>query len=278
MERKLVRQGRNALTVTLPAKWLKSKGLGAGKTVHISEGNDLVVSALGAARRSIAIDAREHDKSGIFNLAIAAYIEGYDLLTVRHNNPRAAHDLSQWLIGMVIEENTATKMVLRSIIVVPEDNFDALLRRSMHMLVQQARILVDIAAGKQTEENMKQQERLLDASVLYCLRYLSKYQFSGSHRQFMLCSTIELAADQLSQLAKHIGKQRSLAQLILKHVEEYAAGLFAHDVKKLTNSLRSFRNSVGNRTFAEGIAASLIEILHNYVGYLAGELTQTPGE
>jgi len=47
MERKLVKQGRNALTVTLPAKWLKFRRLEAGDSVFFDEKDDgILISSL----------------------------------------------------------------------------------------------------------------------------------------------------------------------------------------------------------------------------------------
>ena len=37
MRRKLVKQGVNALTVTLPAKWIEKKGLKAGDEIDVVE-------------------------------------------------------------------------------------------------------------------------------------------------------------------------------------------------------------------------------------------------
>ncbi|MGV8169112.1 MAG: AbrB/MazE/SpoVT family DNA-binding domain-containing protein, partial [Candidatus Nanoarchaeia archaeon] len=58
MERKLVKQGQNALTVTLPAKWLKQKGLKAGGSVFLEvENNSVVVkSSVKSQKKEMTID------------------------------------------------------------------------------------------------------------------------------------------------------------------------------------------------------------------------------
>jgi antitoxin component of MazEF toxin-antitoxin module len=46
MIRKLVKQGDNALTVTLPAHWIKDQGLKTGNEVHLQEiGRNIEISA-----------------------------------------------------------------------------------------------------------------------------------------------------------------------------------------------------------------------------------------
>src|SRR3989344_5197776 len=121
MERKLVKQGRNALTVTLPARWLQDKGLKAGESVFINERDkDLVVSSkLGATKTEITLNLNGYDKTMIFHLVIAKYIEGYDTIILLHGNPPGLLEISKSLLGMIVEEHTHTRTLFKSIIAVP---------------------------------------------------------------------------------------------------------------------------------------------------------------
>jgi phosphate uptake regulator len=272
MERKLVKQGRNALTVTLPAKWLQSKGLVAGDSVFITENNrELIIGAqLSAASLSTTIDVAGCDRSMIFHTAIAKYIQGYDTIIIHHDCQRVINELARKFIGMVVEEQTATRAVWKSIIAVPEDNFEAILRRAAHIFVQQARTLELVAKGEAEFDQLKSDELLLDQHILYCMRYLNKYETQQhAYRYFLVCATMELAGDQISRIGKFIGKNHALAKIIVTGIEEYVRLLFSHDYKRLYTSLRSFRNQVGTKSFAEGLVFTLAEILYNYLGYIA---------
>src|SRR3989339_587452 len=101
MERKLVKQGRNALTVTLPARWLRSKDLDAGDCVYIDEKDDaLTISSLKASKKKeVVIDVKGFDDSMIYHMVFGKYIEGYDSITLVHNNPSLVQELGRRLFG-----------------------------------------------------------------------------------------------------------------------------------------------------------------------------------
>ncbi|MFC1723264.1 hypothetical protein ACFL0V_03935 [Nanoarchaeota archaeon] len=274
MERKLVKQGRNALTVTLPAKWLKVRGLLAGDVVQMAERNkDILVSAsVRRAKSSVVLDLVGENRSTMFHSVLGKYMQGYDLIEVMHDSPKDAQDLVQMCFGMIIESHTSKRTVLKSVIAVPEEEFETVLRRSAHMLLETAKMLPDVVTGRKTRKDLIDQERLLDYNLLFCLRYLNKYSTDEkAYKYFLLCATLESAGDQLKDLAKYIGKDKKLAEAVVNGVSDYSSLLFKGDLKRMVRVLRAFRNSMGRRTFAEGIAYSLAENLYNYVGYVVGE-------
>ena len=43
MKRKVIRQGHNTLTITLPAKWIQKKGIEAGEELDVIEKEDVII-------------------------------------------------------------------------------------------------------------------------------------------------------------------------------------------------------------------------------------------
>jgi hypothetical protein len=172
-------------------------------------------------------------------------------------------------MGFIIEEHTASRTMLRSIIAVPEDTFLSVFRRAMHIIVEQARTLALVAQGKAAFADVKANEKLLDYNLLYCLRYLNKYERTAqSYRYFLLCSTIEEVGDQLSLLAQHVGKDEDLGRSVVQLIEGYSAALLKQDLPKVYTILRSAKKTFRRRTFADGLVLSLVETLYNYIGFL----------
>lgn len=270
MERKLVKQGRNALTVTLPAKWIRKKGLEAGDPVRIEErGPDILVSAgLKSAKRSIELNLQDVDDKLFFSSVHAAYIEGYDEIKVIHNDPDTAQKSIRYLLGFIIEKHSPKRTVYRSMIAVPEENFETVLRRATHILLTQAKTL-EAMTHKDTVvwSQVKKEERLLDINLTYCLRYLNKY-YTGqaSYRYYLICSILENVGDQLSHIGKNIGKSRGLAKAIVKGIEDYIILLFQGDLKKMYSAMKSFKRKFGTRTYLQGLAYSLADTLYNDIG------------
>lgn len=271
MERKLVRQGRNALTITLPAQWTKERKLQAGDTIALETlDKDLVVKA---SRRSSALqttlDARNMERSMLFHLILGAYIEGADRITVLHDPPAPVQEIVSSLMGMIIDEHTASRTIFRSIVAVPEDTFQSVFRRALHILAEQARTVRAVSDGKATFNDVKTNEKMLDYNLLYCLRYLNKYErTTQSYRYFLLCSTMESAGDHLSLLAPHIGKDRVVGERVAELMEGYTAAVAKHELGKVYSLLRQAKKTFPRKTFADGLVLGLVETLYNYIGFL----------
>ncbi len=268
MERKLVSQGENALTITLPAKWLRRKGLKAGDSIFVEEESPglIIKTERTAARSEIEMDIRNCEKNLLFHVFQGAYVKGYDTIKIWHDTPQAIQEVHR-LLGMTIAEHTSKYTVFKSVIAVPDEDFKTVLRRAGHVLIQEAETLLLLAQGKAKLKEVNMHEELLNYNILYCMRYLNKYE-RETERNFFLCSTIETAGDQVYLIAKHIGKDTKLAKKVVKGIKEYVQYLFEEDLKKLYISIRAFRNSLEHKTFASGVAFCLAENLYNLLGYV----------
>jgi phosphate uptake regulator len=276
MERKLVRQGRNALTVTIPSAWAKKHGLLQGDIVSITEQkNELLISSRATEKRKTSISCKGYEKSQLYHIIQGKYIQGYDSITVLHDPLAPLQDIVSTMTGMIIAEQTRERTTIKSIVAVPEEDFSTILRRAGHILNNQAAILLAIAERKDDLDHIKNEEALLDTNLLYCLRYLNKYEaHEQAYKYFLLCATLESAGDQLSEIAKHIAGQRALALLIADNISLYIDLLFRKDFSMLYTALRAFRKAIHQKTFADGLSFSLAETLYNYIGFLVEDPTK----
>lgn len=274
MERKLVKQGRNALTITLPAAWIKEKGLGVGDVVDVQEHNNelLIRTPTQQKRREIEINAHNMDSSMILHSTLGAYIQGYDRITLINTTKHAIRHFKKEFIGMVLEEHTATKLVWGSVISIPQNTLESLIRRILHQLASMTEELERITQNKSSPADIKTQEQLLDSTIYFCQRYLNKYENrQHAYQYFLLLSTIEAAGDQLSHIAKFIENDKALGTLIHKNTQTYASAVANKDLPKLSRILKQFRDGIRTKTFAQGIAYAYAETLYNNIGYLFGK-------
>jgi len=270
MERKLVKQGRNALTVTLPSTWLRSKALVAGDCVNIDAGNEslTISTTMKASKNEITFNFKDEEVSMAYHSIQGAYIEGYDQIEIIHDNPRLFQKAVKTLLGMIIVKHSQTSTIYKSIVAVPEDNFATVVRRAAHILLQQARTLEQLAKGDATKKEVDSDEALLDFNLRYCMRYLNKYQNQkGDYRYFLLCSTLESAGDIITEIAK-VGCSPETAKIIVKGIQDYNKHLFSNDLKKLYKNLKAFRNKIKQNTFSDGLAFMLAETLYNNIGFI----------
>lgn len=88
MRRKVIKQGHNTFTLTLPIKWAKQQNLQPGTELEVSEqGNSLVVSILGSEGNEKAIEKAEVDITGLPNPLLwrfvsSAYRAGYNEIKI----------------------------------------------------------------------------------------------------------------------------------------------------------------------------------------------------
>ncbi len=270
MERKLVKQGRDALTITLPAKWLRRKGLKAGDNVYLEEHNTniRVNTSLRSAVTEVTVDARGMDNSMIWHIMIGKYIDGHDRIIVLHNNSKVAQQFMRALMGMIIEEQTHSRTIFKSIISAPETDIATLMRRVLSMFHQFAVSLVELSEKKIDLAQLKNQEEMLDTTIYYCMRYLNKYSTEDkAYRYYLLCAVIESAGDIMKLMAdEHITPAR--ARLVEEHTEKYVRNMANHDLVKGYNELRRFRDSIKKKDFMSGMLYLFAESLYNNLGYL----------
>ncbi|MBT4446978.1 AbrB/MazE/SpoVT family DNA-binding domain-containing protein [archaeon] len=275
MQRKLVKQGRGALTVTLPSKWLKERKLTAGQVIEVTEGNDRLViqSSKQRTTKKTSLDLRHcKRRSMFFHILLGKYMDGYDVIEIVHRSPELMNQIVPHMMGFAISKHSSTKTIFRNIVAVPEDNFEVILRRAGHQLVKQAEDIQLVVSNQITEKEYQSQERILDQHILYCMRYLNKYQSNeASYRQFLLLATFESVGDQLRYIAKNIKKNRKVAKAISDLVQKYVDLIFAKDFDNLYLLLKPAIKKYPKRTYLDGLVYSLMEMLYNNIGYLVEE-------
>jgi phosphate uptake regulator len=90
MQRKVIRQGHNTLTITLPKKWAEHNRIQAGTELSIEERDDkLHISRIPVdATRTISLDSHELERFSLAKLLSACYELGLDKITIRLGKER----------------------------------------------------------------------------------------------------------------------------------------------------------------------------------------------
>ena len=111
MRRKLIKQGNDALTITIPAKWLKNKSLKSGDEVEINEQEqDLLISGTGEAElKTKQIFLETVSANHLRSLISSAYKAGYDQINIK-----SKEQLKLSLINEIINTLQDWKLFLRT--------------------------------------------------------------------------------------------------------------------------------------------------------------------
>ena len=115
MRRKLVKQGDNALTITLPAAWTKVHQLTPGNEVDVrQEGEELILSSEPAALKTKEITIVEGTEEKIREL----YRDGYDRIVARFSNAKTLSKIQSvvgQLYGFETIEITTNTCTIKSV-------------------------------------------------------------------------------------------------------------------------------------------------------------------
>lgn len=275
MERKLVLQGKSAFTVALPIGWIRKHDLKPKDVVQIEEsGNDLIVSS-GRKSKSNAVDLDIVGDSRIDAMMKieSKYILGFDEIRISHDNLALVREVSQSLMGMVIEDYRKDYCVLKSIVNSADDNIRNIIMKTVFILEEQAKTLVSLAKGEIDLETSLAEEGLMDYNNLYAVRFLNKYVHSAEgHGLFLICSSFDIVSDLMGEMAKRFAGKTSkrdveLAEAVKYYISNYAMLLRKGDFRGLSELLLD-ESKHEQKTFLDGILYSITEILLNYLAYV----------
>lgn len=280
MERKLVKQGRNALTVTLPSKWLKKYNLTHNNVVEVEEIEEyLQIRTKNNLKlhKSITLNL-ENSKTGfIFHKLIGKYVEGYDKIELFHNGDLIFHSFDINFFGMIITENDSKKLVLENLISTPNDTFFNIFKRSFQLLISQSRMLNLRIDNSISPQEVRNQEKILDSNIFYLLRHISKYENNqNSYKYFLLTSTLEGIGDLISEISKYLDEIEQISKddiknihLIIENIEQYMIFLFSNKTNEMFSQLQEFKSNLYKHSYIGGITFAIREQLSNYLGYLS---------
>lgn len=248
MKRKVIKQGHNTLTLTIPSKWASDHGVKAGDDIEIEEQEkSLIISTEGngAIPASVNVDISDLNTPLIWRYVSSAYRAGYDEIAVTgigsgrksiysafsyntldylKDNMKSnisSLDMSPMetvsavvnrLIGMEIIDQKPNYCLIKDMSDVSDKEFDNALRRIFILLKTEAESINDWFSGK--SEGLKSihiVDTNLDRFEDFCFRVLNKKGYSTIRKTSIMHSlifTLELVGDELKKIAVHMLKDQ----------------------------------------------------------------------
>ncbi|MFA6461861.1 MAG: hypothetical protein WCV90_06355 [Candidatus Woesearchaeota archaeon] len=185
MRRKLIKQGDNALTLTLPAKWTKLNGLKAGKEVDIEEiENKVIISteSKGEKKSSVLKISTESEQIIRSNLNVL-YRTGFDRIKVFFNIPKQKNLIKNTvearLLGFEIVEESPNYLILENVTEPSEEKQEVLLRRIFLIIKNSFEQLENDFKNKDFSHlsHLIQNSKNVDRYSNFCNRNISKRRF-----------------------------------------------------------------------------------------------------
>ncbi len=240
MKRKIIKQGHNTLTITLPTKWTKQFNLKAGDEVEISERNNglFINTERQEDLRSITIDIQGLDIPTIWKYFMAVYREGYDEVRVnfdpretydspykffstqsidakygkrslKHTTYETIQEITNRFIGYEIIEHHSEYCLIKDLAEISSKEFESSLRRIFLLIQQMAEETLDAIKTNNHPilRNLHDIDINVDKFHDYCVRVLNKKIIKETRKTNLMFTTLyilELLADEFKSIAHHI--------------------------------------------------------------------------
>jgi phosphate uptake regulator len=240
MKRRIIKQGHNTLTITLPAKWTKRFNLEAGKEVDLTERDNGIFISTNRINenKKTEFNIEDMDIPTIWKYFMVIYREGYDEIRVNFNpnqllenpykyfsqhryDPRykqgrelltpleAIQNFVTRFIDFEIIEPGKDYVIVREMGELTEREFDNSLRRVFLLLEQMAEETLEAIETNNPSlvSHMHDVDINLDKFHDYCVRILNKVGNKDSKKTSLLFSTLyilEMIGDEFKTISHHI--------------------------------------------------------------------------
>ncbi len=209
MRRKVIKQGHNTMTITLPRKWIRRNNITQGDELYIKEKNaGLEISKITniiSKQEQLLIDIKD-SKEFLLQYFCGPYIKGYDSIKVRYGTPEQYNLIRKavkYMLGFEIIEQTSRYVLIEEISTSTDDKFTTILLRMFHILKsftsELKKFFLDPEKGNiKTLINI---DLTLDRLNLYCRRLINKNLLHEEYRSNMslyyIVCLVEQAGDEL---------------------------------------------------------------------------------
>jgi phosphate uptake regulator len=265
MKRKIIRQGHNTLTLTLPTRWAKKVNLKAGDEVDLEEkGNALILNSLVQKReKSCTIDIRDFTIPLLWRYFQSAYRSGCDEIKILHDPAKKEYEdayhyyttqfdyaklgekvppkpviallqeVTNRFIGMEVVDSGKGYYLIKEMAEVSSKEFDHSLRR-IFLIIRQLfdRVIDAISHGEINDAQLCKELHTIDLNVDkfvdYCARILNKIDTDVPENKKSLMFSSLFILELIGDEFKYIGKHIALSKKSVKDITELAKMARAH--------------------------------------------------
>ena len=220
MKRKVIMQGNNTLTVTLPRKWTNAFGINAGDDLDVDlKGKDLILRT----QKELSVDQVEITINGMFlkRFIDVLYRKGHDEIKVNFDKVEMMEELQKEvnkLMGFEIIEQGKNYCILKNVAQAMESEFDGILQRNFLMLKSGFNELSEsVKNGKVKKEDYVNLELINNKLSNFCQRVLNKMGHHDIHKTtgvyYVVCQ-LEHIADELRDMSGILAVKKNTDNIV----------------------------------------------------------------
>lgn len=182
MKRRIIKQGNNSYTITLPIKWIRQNNITGNEEISVEEEeNQLrIATEKKQERKNITIELNENNPRSIRFVIQQAYRQNYDQITINYDSEAIYKTLVEiidnYFVGLEVVEKHKNSCTISVIVETNEEKFKIFLRK-MFLLIKDS---LNSLASKDS------------ASVHY--NYLKLYAYQNYGKRYIYSKKAELSS------------------------------------------------------------------------------------
>jgi phosphate uptake regulator len=259
MRRKLVRQGQNALTVTVPRKWTRTHNLNAGDEVEIREDNiSLLISNTNEKRlKTKTIILKKSNKTHLRSVIASAYKAGYNEIVLKIKEPVRISDINEIInsfTGLEFVSQNKDKIVIKSFLTTNEDDINNLIIKMIHVSKLMLNYLKE-DWNKVDIDNLKSLQKSNQIKIRdHTLRMIHECRYGGdkSYDYYDFVTILEKLSNSFYHMANYVKTNKVKKSKLVDQIDELLQELGKaymkkefYDSNKLWRKLRkSYKNNI----------------------------------
>lgn len=239
MKRKVIKQGHNTLTITLPCKWAKEQGITAGQEINFEERDQELLLSTEKKKplMKTTLDVTDVCIPVLWRQLISAYRAGYDEITINFSSSNGkevytgfGYQTLQWLfpqgmlqlspieaiqalvnrlVGVEIIDQKENYCVVKEMGETMFKEFDNSLRRIFLLLLSMSEDI--LSCYRTNKKEMLKAIHIVDTNLDrfhdFCLRVLNKKGYSEYRKttpMYNLIFLLEMLGDEYKKIAIHL--------------------------------------------------------------------------
>jgi phosphate uptake regulator len=224
MRRKIIKQGNNSYTLTLPIDWIRDEKLNEGSEVEINRDDaDLRIHLPSDVKRienAIEFDLRDFSQNTVKNILNQLYRKGYDKIILKYKKSQInsiKNTTRELLLGFELTENDGSTCIIQNIAEPSVEKFDVIFRKIFFIIKEESsEILRSLKEGSLDLKQREIERNLLDQYNNLCRRLIVRDRIGGfeSYSIYLVLSKLVLISH------SYFNMYKSFIDLKLKPREE----------------------------------------------------------
>lgn len=265
MIRKIIKQGHNTLTLTLPSEWVKKLNLNAGDEISVEQTNgSLVLNAKQHdINKSTTIDISELSVPMLWRFFQGAYREGYDEIKLVYDEKRKDYEgpynyyasqfdykrmgekpvkklplemiqeLVDRFIGIAIIDHGSNYCTIREMGEITAKEFETSLRRIFLLIIELFDKVIEIIKSNQTGDigickTLHSMDINIDRFIDYCCRINHKMNDSTLQKNKPIMFSTLFLLELLGDEFKYIGSHLANSKQKVDEIASFAETIKEH--------------------------------------------------